>query len=103
MRDCLKRPPQSARWSSLQECADDRLEAVAIAIDRMPQRDESACLGKEQKENAIEDGQRLLEEHTGRKPSACPRGQGPHDCLKRMQHAVSECPAYLDTMTRRQC
>src|SRR5678816_636177 len=89
--DRLKRAPQAARWSSLQERADDCVEAVAITVDRMPQRHEPSRFGEEQKKNAIEHRQRMLEEHTGWKRQARTRDQGRHDsCLLYTSDAADE-------------
>src|SRR5678815_5542330 len=101
--DRLKRAPQAARWSSLQERADDCVEAVAITVDRMPQRHEPSRFGEEQKKNAIEHRQRMLEEHTGWKRQARTRDQRRHDSLQRLQHTVAQRPANLHAMTRGQC
>src|SRR5262245_6392839 len=103
MSNGLKGAPQAAGRTPLQQRVDDRVEAVAIVIDRMPQRNESTRLGKEQKENPIEHRQRVLEEHTRRERSARRGSQGAHDALECVQHAVAKCLAYLDTVTRGEC
>ncbi len=60
-RDRPQRIPQSrGPLRSLRHVAQ-HLEAVALAVDGMPQRHERTRFGEQQKQDAIDDGQRLLE------------------------------------------
>ena len=56
-----QRIPRAERtWRSLRRVAQ-RLDAVAVAIDRVPERHEHARFGEQEKEDAIDDRERLLE------------------------------------------
>ena len=60
-RDGAQRVPQSRRIASPLRPSSKSIDAVALPIQRVPQRHEPASLGKEKKQNAIDDRQRLLE------------------------------------------
>ena len=56
-----KAPAAAAVTPAGHDGVDDRRDGVAVPVNRMPDRDEAARLGKEEEEHAIEDSQRLLE------------------------------------------
>src|SRR5262245_2283560 len=58
----MKRPPQPFAAATCEQLRHDGLEAVPIAIDRVPERHETARFGEEQEQHAIEHGQRLFPE-----------------------------------------
>ena len=73
-------PQPRRRRGSLREIAQ-RLEAVTLAIHRMPERHELARLREQQKEHPIDDRQRLFEAVADRRQ---PRGGPAGD--ERLQH-----------------
>ena len=61
-RDGLDRQPQASMPAPREEPRDDRVEAVLIAIHRMPERDETAGLGEQEKQHAIQHRQGMFKQ-----------------------------------------
>jgi len=59
-RDRLDGAPQAFVRTTLEQDARNRLEAVAFAIYRVPERHQAARFGEEQKQHAIQHRERLL-------------------------------------------
>ena len=60
-RDRAQRVPEPSAGCGRSAAVAQRLDAVALAVDRMPQRDEAARFGEQQEQDAIDDRERLLE------------------------------------------
>ena len=60
-RDRTQRVPEAGCVRRLLGRVAKPLEAVALAVDRMPQRHERARFGEQQEQHPVDDGQRLLE------------------------------------------
>ena len=107
--DRAQRVPESRRRRRTFGDVAQRFEAVALAIDRVPQRHECARLGKQQKQDAIDDRQCLFEpavdvhgpesrlraRRYGRPSDRGPRHEeGPQHLARRREHAVAEQSAH---------
>jgi len=66
----------------------------------MPQRHETARLGKQQKQDAIQDGQRLLPQRRNRLTSSA--REGLEQCFERFKNAGTQSPANLDAVMARE-
>ncbi len=64
-RDGLQCRPQSGRTRLFADAPAQRVDRVGLAVGLVPDRDESARLGKQQEQHAIDHRQRLLEDHRG--------------------------------------
>jgi hypothetical protein len=73
----------------------ERGDAVTVAIDTVPDWYEPACLGKQQEENSVDDGQGLLE---GFGHGRCRPHERRKHIGRRRQHAVFERPADVGAM-----
>jgi hypothetical protein len=92
--DGAKNVPQTSRVRTFRQKAE-RFDAVAVAVHRMPQRHQAPRFGKEQKQNPVDDRERLLEGVRWYRRLASPRR--PHQCRQhvggRRQYAILERPA----------
>ena len=68
----------------------------------MPERDKAARFRKEKKEDAVQHGQGVVEEHVRRESSARLRRERGDDGLKRLEHTISEGTADLHAVPRGQ-
>ena len=59
-RHRLQRLPQPARRAETLGQVAQRLDRVAVAVDRMPERHQAARFGEQQEQQAVDDGQRLF-------------------------------------------
>src|SRR5215208_4690385 len=101
MGDRLKRAPQTALRPASEQGADDGVEAVAIAVNRMPQRNQTTSFREEQKQDAVQHSQGVLEQYlSGESPARW--SQRGNDPLQSKEDAVAERPAYLHPVPSRQ-
>ena len=104
-RHRAQRVPQTGGARRSLRIVAHRLDAVALAIDRVPERDERARLREQQKQDAIDDRQRLLERLVDRDraiaPARSPARQRAKDFGRRRQHAVAQRTADARRMTIR--
>ena len=100
-RDRLNGLPQPSIPASLQQRAHNGVEAVAVSIDRVPERKQSSGFGKQQEEHAVEHGQRLLEEHRQRRASlGC--AERADEQFQSFEDAVAEVAADVNAVPARQ-
>ena len=99
-RDRVNRAPEALVWAPVEQDGDDRLEAVALAIDRVPERHEATRLGEEQKQDSVQHRERLLPEHGGW--LAPPMRQRVQENFERIQNAGAERPADANAVMTRE-
>ena len=103
-RDRLERVPQPACVLPLGDPTAHRVNRVGIAVDLVPHRDQPARFREQQKEHAIDDGERLIE---GRlrwcraSPAGPPAGRpkGNRQLRQRREDAITQRPAHLRRMS----
>jgi hypothetical protein len=79
---------------------EDRVEAVPIAINRMPHRHQATCLGEQKKQHAIEHRERVLEEEVRLVAAPRPPAERLEQQAERVEDAGSQSPAHLDAVAR---
>ena len=92
--------PDAAIPASAQQRRDNRIDRVAVAIDRVPDGDESPCFREEQEQNAVQHRQRLFENHLGGSAAAARRAEGTEQQLERLDHPAAERAAHANAMPR---
>ena len=60
-RDRAQRVPESGCRPAQSSARAQRLDAVALPVHRVPQRNQQSRFGEQQKQHSIHDRQRLLE------------------------------------------
>src|SRR5688500_1372062 len=70
--DGLQRLPKTSGRSSRFDHRPQRLDGVTVAVHRMPLRDQAARFGEQEKEDAIDDGQRVIDWIRGASPLGLP-------------------------------
>ncbi len=89
--DGAQRIPQSDHGTRSFRRLAQRLDGVAVPVDSMPDGNESSCLCEQEKENAVNDRQRLLEHVVERNDAHRPSSDcGGQNLVRRGQHAIAE-------------
>ena len=91
--DGAQRVPEARRVRCLLGRVAQPFEAVALAVDRMPQRHERARFGEQQEQHPIHDGQRLFEAVLHRDLVTVSDQRAQH-FGRRGEHAVAQRAAY---------
>jgi hypothetical protein len=98
-RDGVDGAPDAPVPASGDQGRDNRIDRVAVPVDGMPDRNQPARLGEEQEQDAIQHGERLLDEklEADVTASAAERAQ---QQFKRFEHPAAERLADRDSMPR---
>ena len=92
-RDRLQGVPHAGRSQRSIGGVAQRLDAVALPINGMPERHQPARLGEEQEQQAVYDRQRLLERIVQRSAGVRPRHESAEHVGRRGKNAVPERPS----------